>query len=197
MSDLTPSAEATEAAAVSGTRMPCPSARDRTVTLIATVPVAGDAGDAGHAGDAGDMPEVTVREVDVLDLAVLEAMVLQALGPRGDVMQLQRPGDGTIVVHLSALARTTLGAAFEDAGLVEGWMELLANGLAQEALEETGPDWLAEAELGVELAAAVRAEHVPLLVAATATGPLVVDARRSLAQILAETVTDPAMVYIV
>lgn len=139
------------------------------------------------------------RDVDVLDLAVIEALLLQSLGPNSDAMTLERPGDGSIRVHLSPLGRATLVEMTQtvDPEDVDGWMLLLTVGLVEDVVAAEGAAWRAEAELGVELAAAERVDDVAALAQLAAAGPLVLDGQVTLTDVVRERVLDPDMVAFV
>lgn len=141
----------------------------------------------------------SIRVLDVLDLAVMDAMLLAALGPNHDGMTILTRTP-TLQVQLSPLGRATLlemGATSDDVEL-DSWLELLSEPLVTEVLAQVGLQWRAEAESGVDFACAERSEDMPAVVAAAQHGPLVVDTTCTLAQLLAARVCDPGLVsYIV
>ena len=138
---------------------------------------------------------LTDRDLDVFDVTVLEAMRLQGLGPDTDAMFVHR-ADGVLRIELTPLGRATLleMSATVDVSDMEGWMEILAPGLVEDAVDEVGEDWRAEAELAVELLAAERCDEMGALAKLAIAGPLVVSTERTLATILAEQTCDPMLV---
>jgi hypothetical protein len=138
---------------------------------------------------------LTDRDLDVLDLAIIDAMMLEALGPNSDALRIDHPAGGPLTAELTPLGRSTLREMSVTTGAgLEGWLELLTVSLVEQTVAVVGEQWRAETELGVELACAERCDDMAVVAQLAIAGPLVVDGSRELTDILAASACDPELV---
>lgn len=129
----------------------------------------------------------TVRILDSVDLALIEAMLMSAWGP--DLpMYVDRLGDGRAVVTLHPSARRQLREMATDGSPLEVvmWLDLLLPHLVESVVDRVGEMWRSEVAGGVEWELAERCGDVVLLADAAENGPLFFDIGRDEADILAE-----------
>ena len=133
----------------------------------------------------------------MLDVALLETILRDATGsPAG--LSAVSVGSGLARLSLSGSAQQRVAHVVlaGDPLTAETWLRALAPTLVAEVLAVVGEDWLAEAEIGVELVAAGRLDDLSALVRSVARGPVLVDTLTSIGDLLAPTVLSPAFVAI-
>ena len=137
------------------------------------------------------------REVDVLDVALLETILRDATGSTAGLSAVSA-GSVLARVSLSGPARQLVAHVVlaGDPLTAETWLRALAPTLVAEVLAVVGEDWRAEAEIGVELVAAGRLDDLSALVRSVARGPALVDTLTGIGDLLAPTVLSPAFVAI-
>ena len=142
--------------------------------------------------DVALVPSLT-RSFDLLDVALANAMLAVAALPPVTVVDV---APGRVRVSADAAQVGALRDLFWQTEPAEGeaWMKDLAPRLVDGVVEVVGADWLAEAELSVELALALRADDMADLANALADGAPEVDASRSAAATIAADVPDPSLV---
>lgn len=149
------------------------------------------------SGSRTGRPASLGRAVDALDVALLETILLDTTGSTAGLGAFPA-GPGLARVSLSGPAQQLVGRVVLAGDLLtaETWLRALAPTLVAEVLAVVGEDWLAEAEIGVELVAAGRLDDLSEVVRSVGRGTVLVDTLTSIGDLLAPTVLSPAFVAV-
>lgn len=138
-----------------------------------------------------------LRTFDALDLVIVEAMCVAALGPDSGLTVTRAANSVDVQLSPEAVLAVHALCTAESTGVLEEWVSLIEDALIVEVVERVGECWRPEVELYVGLSLALRTDDLPLMASACAHAPLTISTLLEAADIIAAGVASADLVELI